>query len=125
MKSVVKKSVFLLSIVTATTMTLLPFNTSAVVAQSDSQANCVMTPQPYISPNTLAMMAYRGAFSQEGIPGYLVFKTEFKSGKITADAIVKAAITGCVLSNKYGMGDNSAYVEDVAQEIQGFIQAQN
>ncbi|EAZ90910.1 hypothetical protein [Crocosphaera chwakensis] len=125
MKSMVTKSVLLLSIVTTTAMTLLPFDTRSAIAQSDSNANCIMTPQDFIPPNTLAMMAFRGAFEKEGIPGYIVFKTEFNSGQITGDSIVKAAIEGCVLSNKYGMQGNSAYIADVQTQVQDFIRAQN
>lgn len=122
MQSVFNKSVSWLSIIIATTITVFPLSANA---QVDSQSNCVMTPQAYISPNTLAMMAFRGAFEEEGIPGYIVFRTQFNSGSITAEKIVDAAVKGCVLSNRYEMGSNSAYIEDVNEQIQLFLRAQN
>ncbi len=121
MRSLVIKPVALLSIITAATLTLFPLNNKSVNAQSDSQGSCVMSPQDFILPTTLVMMAYRGTFDQEGIPGYLNFKTGFYSGKISGDSIVKAAIAGCFLSDKYGMQDNSAYIADIQKQAKDFL----
>ncbi len=124
MRAIMIKSVVLLSIITATTATFLPLNIKSVNAQSDSQANCVMTPHDFIQPNSLVMMAYRGAFQKEGIPSYIVFVTEANAGKVTADGIVKAAVEGCVLSDKYGMHTNDNYIADVKSQIQVLLQSQ-
>ncbi|ACK69991.1 hypothetical protein PCC7424_1551 [Gloeothece citriformis PCC 7424] len=116
---------FTLMVILATTaMTLIPSNVKAQ-SVTVAQANCVQEPQAYIPPETLAMMAYRGAFEEEGIPGYTVFATEYNSGKVTAAKIVEAAVNGCVLSNKYGMAEQKNYIADVGQQVQLFLQGRN
>lgn len=124
MKSVVIKPRVLLSIITVAATTLLPLNTQSVNAQSDSKANCVMTPHDFIQPNSLVMMAYRGAFEEEGIPGYIVFVTGASSGQVTADNIVKAAVEGCVLSDKYSMHTNDNYIADVKDQLNELVRSQ-
>ena len=107
---------FYLAIFVATsTMAFLPM---AVKAQSsETTADCVSEPEDYIAPGSLAMMAYRGAFKEEGIPSYNALANELRQGSITAEDIVQAAIQGCVLSNKYGMAENENYVKEVEQQI--------
>lgn len=108
------KFIRIASLVTAITISFFPI---IAKAESTETSNCVMEPQPYIPSGTLANMAYRGAFKEEGIPGYGVLQTEFNSGKITSEKIVEAAIKACYLSNKYGMGEHPQYVEDVKNQL--------
>ncbi len=116
-------SAYLSSLITVSMMAALPviLNPQAASSQS-SQSNCVRTPEAYIPPQTLAMIAYRGAFKEEGIPSYNVLVTEYKAGNITAEKIVDAAVMGCVLSNKYGVADHDNYVEDLKGAIQDLLQ---
>lgn len=62
-------------------------------------------------------------FEKEGIPGYNVFETEFSAGNITAEKIVQAAVTGCILSNKYGVPGHDDYINEVKTQIQLMIRA--
>ena len=111
-----KLPLYLASFVAATIVAFLPM---VVTAQSlETTAECARTPEDYVSPGTLVTMAYRGAFEEEGIPGYGVLASEVKQGSITAEDIVQEAIKGCVLSNKYGMAENDNYVSDVGDEIE-------
>lgn len=115
-----KFSLYLASFVTTVAMNFSPMTVQAQM--STTAPSCVMEAQPYIPAGTLATMAFRGAFKEEGIPGYGVLQTEFNSGSITAEKIVEAAVKACYLSNKYGMGENPNYVEDVKQQLQFMIQ---
>lgn len=47
-----------------------------------------------LSPNNLVSLAYRGAFRDQGIPGY----ARLQSGRVTAESLVKAAIEAGRLS---------------------------
>ena len=108
------------SLAIITSLEIFPLNTNA---QTNSQAGCVQEPQSYISPELLATMAYRESFKKEGIPGYGVLETEFSAGNVTAKDIVQAAVKACVLSNKYGVATHENYVEDVKNQLQLMIQA--
>ncbi|EAZ92405.1 hypothetical protein [Crocosphaera chwakensis] len=120
------KSASWLSLIVVATLTVFPSNSNvnAQNKQSDWQEDCLMDTEDYVEPNMLAMMAYRGAFEEEGIPGYVKFKTEFRSGDITGEQIVNAAIQNCMLSRRYTLERNSAYVEDVENQVQYFLGAQ-
>ncbi len=124
MKSLMKKSASWLSLIVVATLTVFPLSVSAQNKQSDWQEDCLIDAEDYVEPNMLAMMAYRGAFAEEGIPGYVKFKTEFRSGGVTGEQIVNAAIENCMLSRRYTLERNSAYVEDVENQVQYLLRAQ-
>ena len=119
-----KLQLYLALLMATTTVTFFPM---AVKAQSISEypSDCVREPEAYIPPETLAMMAYRGTFKPEGIPGYDTLETEFGAGKITAEKIVQAAVTGCFLSNTYGVAEHDNYISEVKDQIQDMIRAQD
>ena len=100
-------------------MTTLPVTVNAQSPRNNG--DCVRTPEAYIPAGTLAMMAYRGALEKEGIPGYQKLQLEFRTGKITAEKIVQAAVMGCILSNEYGLPDHENYVSDVKKELQSLL----
>lgn len=124
MKSLMKQSASWLSLIVVGTLTVFPSNVNAQNAQSDWQEDCLMDAEDYVEPNMLAMMAYRGAFAEEGIPGYVKFQSEFSSGDVTGEEIVNAAIENCMLSRRYTLERNSAYVEDVESQVQYLLRAQ-
>ena len=109
----------LAALVIAGSMTTLPVTVSA--QSTGDNVDCVRTPEAYIPAGTLAMMAYRGALEKEGIPGSQKLQLEFRTGKITAEKIVQAAVMGCILSNKYGLADHENYVSDVKKELQALM----
>ncbi len=109
---------FSLAMITSLNIAVFP-----TLAQTDSQASCIQEPQAYISPELLAMMAYRESFKKENIPGYGVLETEFSAGNITGKDIVQAAIKACVLSDQYGVATHENYVQDVSDQLQSMIQA--
>ena len=90
MKFTLKTS--LVALVIASSMTTLPVTVNAQSPRNN--VDCVRTPEAYIPAGTLAMMAYRGALEKEGIPGYQTLQIEFRTGKITAEKIVQAAVAG-------------------------------
>ena len=67
-------------------------------------------------------IAGKDELTLKGIPGYDVLETEFEAGKITAEKIVQAAVTGCVLSNQYGVAEHDNYVNEVKNQIQLMIE---
>lgn len=105
---------------------LCPLSVQTAMAQNQTtvvqEASCIAEPQAYIAPETLAMMAYRGYLEKEGISGYQIFTQQFKTGKITGQKIVDAAVKGCLLSNKYGVAVHDNYAQDVQQQVQRLIQ---
>ncbi len=113
-----------LSLAVIVVISLLGISQSVKAQQTTvvDQAGCVREPEAYIPSGTLVALAYRGMFKEQGIPGYDVFTTGFKSGQITAQKIVQAAVSACVLSNKYGMATQENYISDVQQQVQLFIQ---
>lgn len=109
------RQIFALLIVT----TVVAFSSIAVQAKSPPAVpSCAREPEAYIAPETLVMMAYRGAFTPEGIPGYEELEMQFNMGGITAREIVRAAVTGCFLSNKYGIAEHDNYVNEVKKQMQ-------
>lgn len=118
----VKGSLTLITLLAATTTMFVPFSARGQNVSVVESQNCIQEPQAYIPAGTLAMLAYRGNFEKEGIPGYNVFTTQYKSGQVTAAEIVQAAVSGCVLSNKYGMAEQKNYISDVDEEVQLFLQ---
>ena len=118
-----KLQLYLASLMAITTVAFFPM---AVKAQSSlDTSGCVREAEAYIPPGTLAMMAYRGTFEKEGIPGYDVLETEFDAGNITAEKVVQAAVTGCFLSNTYGVAEHDNYISEVKNQIQDMIRAQD
>ncbi len=101
-----------------------PWVASAQMPMPDKDA-CVMTPHEHIPSGLLAMMAYRGSFKAEGIPGYNTFVTEFLAGKVTAQDIVEAAVKGCVLDNTSGMAESKGYVSMVDSQVRDMIREMN
>lgn len=84
----------------------------------NAEPNCkAMKPRPYVEPSTLANMAFRGAFKEEGIPSSTQLGTEFSTGKVKGEDIVKAAIDSCYLSDHYGMGNNPNFAGDVEDQL--------
>ncbi len=112
---------YLASLMATATAAFFPNLVEAQTSQTNSV--CVFEARPYIPPETLATMAYRGAFKKEGIPGYAVLETEFSAGNITAEKIVQAAVTGCILSNKYGVAGHDDYVNEVKTQLRLLIRA--
>ena len=76
-----------------------------------------MTPRPYVEPSTLANMAFRGAFKEQGIPASTQLGNEIGSRSIKGEDIVKAAIDACYLSNDYGMRTNDNFARDVEKQL--------
>ena len=89
------------------------------------ESMCVMEPQEHIPSGLLAMMAYRGAFEKEGIPGYNAFLVGYKSGRITANKIIAAAVKGCVLDNSTGMAETDGYASMVNTQVENLIREMN
>lgn len=96
------------------TIVLVNFFPLAAQAEMDCTA---MNPRPYVEPSVLATMAYRGAFEKEGIPGYGVLETQVKTGSVSGEEVVAAAIKACYLSNQYGMGQNPNFAKDVENQL--------
>ena len=63
----------------------------------------------------LVSSAYRGDFEKQGIDGYQVLISDYETGKITADDIIKAGIDSGELSPK-AMEDDS-YVDAVNSQL--------
>ncbi len=83
------------------------------------EPNCNgMTPRPYVEPITLANMAFRGAFQEQGIPSSAQLGNEFRSGGVTGQDIVQAAIDSCYLNNDYGMETNPNFARDVESQLE-------
>ncbi|MBD2655145.1 hypothetical protein H6G45_16965 [Synechocystis sp. FACHB-383] len=106
---------------------LIAANSISLTAQAQPTSNspssqCVGEVFPYIAPANLAMMAYRGYLEKEGIPGYQVLGEQYSFGKVTAQQIVKAAISSCLLSDKYGVASDPNYADDLAMQVQILIQ---
>ena len=108
----------LITTIPLTAQKTLGQNTTTVVREE----GCIREPEAYITPQTLATMAYHGYLEKEGIPGYLTFASEFIQGKITGEKVVEAAVKGCLLSDKYGVASHSDYSEDVEQQIRSLVQ---
>ena len=107
-------------------LTLIIVNPISLTAQAQTTSNspasqCVGAVSPYISPADLAMMAYHGYLEKQGIPGYQVLGEQYAFGRVTAQQIVKAAISGCLLSDKYGVASDPDYAEDLAMQVQILI----
>jgi len=62
------------------------------------QAQPSSTAQPEIGPVDLALLAYQGYLRDQGIPSAGALLADYADGRITAQAIVKAAITAHRLS---------------------------
>jgi hypothetical protein len=116
----IKFLLYFMGLIGTSITTFIPMTAKAQF--SLTTPGCVREPEAYIPAGTLAMMAYRGAFKQEGIPSYEVLETEFGAGKITAEGIVEAAVKGCFLSNKYGIGEHPNYIKEVKEQMQLLIE---
>lgn len=77
-----------------------------------------MTPRPYVEPNVLANMAFRGAFQDQGIPSYTTLGTELQTGKVSGEDVVKAAVEACYISDEYGMNENTNFAKDVEAQLE-------
>lgn len=104
--------------VSLTNLGVFPSSTKAQTTSVSPESGCVREPEAYISPGLMATMASSGAFEQQGIPGGLVFETEFKAGNISASKIVQAAVKACILSNKFDLATHENYIEEVKNQIQ-------
>jgi hypothetical protein len=93
--------------------------TTSLTLSVKAEPNCNgMTPRPYVEPTTLANMAFRGAFQEQGIPSSAQLGNELGTGKVTGQDIVQAAIDSCYLSNDYGMGTNPNFARDVESQLE-------
>jgi hypothetical protein len=112
-------SLILLALITVNPISL---TAQAQPTSNSPSSNCVGEVPPYLAPANLAMMAYHGYLEKQGIPGYQVLEEQYGFGKLTAQQIVKAAISGCLLSDKYGVASDPDYAEDLAMQVQILIQ---
>ncbi len=110
-----------LAFIAATTPVFLSLTAKAQF--STSNASCIREPEMFIAPGTLVQIAYQGALQQQGIPSAGGFIAAYKSGKVNAQSLVKAAVTGCLLSNKMDLVNNQGYLDSVSQQLQIFNQS--
>ncbi len=68
-----------------------------------------------LSPINLVSHGRGGTFSEQGIPGYIRFSLAIKTGKVDAEALVKAAIEAGRLSSD--ALNNSDYLSNVQFEL--------
>jgi len=79
---------------------------------------CLKTRESFIAPGTLVGLAYQGLFQTQGIPAGENLTQAYTDEKITAQNIVEAAITDCLLDKKYDLVNNSGYLKEIEQELE-------
>jgi hypothetical protein len=80
-----------LTVLLVTTATI-----SAAKAETTSAATKASTSE--LTPFDLAIFAYRGSFSAQGIPSYNTFYDSYRTGRIDAKQVVQAAVDAKRLS---------------------------
>ncbi len=74
-----------------------------------------MKPVQQTTPINLVSLAYRGYFRNQGIPGYGVLITAYRSGKISAQELVQIAVEANRVSAE--VLSDSGYINAVEQGL--------
>jgi hypothetical protein len=74
-----------------------------------------------LTPSALVTMAYRGQFSNQGIPGYTAFLSKYTLGRIDAKHIVQAAIAARLLPAE--AIDNPRYLNAIRNQLESQLPA--
>ncbi|WP_107666204.1 hypothetical protein [Cyanothece sp. BG0011] len=92
--------------------------TPAIASEEVAKVNLQPSYESFaqVTPVNLVQLAYRGYFSDLGIPSHGAFKQALISQKIDAEIIVRSAITKGRLSSDYI--SNQAYLDTVNMQLQ-------
>jgi hypothetical protein len=96
-------------------------NNGASDSQMDRMNNGASNTRP-ITPANLVSAGYRGEFSDQGIPSYTTFLTDYRAGKFSAKELIQSAINANKLSPQ-AMSDQQ-YLNDVESELRAFYDHQ-
>ncbi len=110
-----KLQLALVAIMATATTALVPL---AVRGQSMSpDSSCPGTAPDHLPAGTLASLARQGFLEDQGIPSSATLKLEIKSGRVTPEQIVQAAIDRCLLSSKYNFTEDEEYLEELEENL--------
>ena len=106
----------LVAIMATATTALVPL---AVRGQSMSPgSSCPGTAPDHLPTKTLASLAHQGFLEDQGIPSSATLKLEIKSGKVTPEQIVEAAIDRCLLSSRHNLTEDEEYLDELKENLE-------
>jgi hypothetical protein len=74
-----------------------------------------------VSAFNLVSQAFRGEFSEYGVPSYAVFLSDYRSGQLDAEEVVRSAVAADWLS-PWALNDQD-YISAVALQMDGLSEA--
>jgi len=97
---------------------VLLLSTTAIapsVKAQEAMPSMEVTMRLTLTPFNLAYLAYHGYFASQGIPEYQALKQAFRSGKLTGNQVVEAAVKDKRLPASFLK--NEAYVSGVSTQL--------
>ena len=111
-----KLQLALVAIMATATTALIPLAVRSESTNPDS--SCPGTAPDDLPAQTLASLAHQGFLEDQGIPSSTTLKLEIKSGKVTPEQVVEAAIDRCLLSSKYNFTENEEYLAELKENLE-------
>ncbi len=110
-----KLQLALVAIIATATTALVPLSARSQSMSPDS--SCPGTAPDHLPSKTLASLARQGFLADQGIPSSAALTLEVKSGTVTPEQIVQAAIDRCLLSSKYNFTEDEEYLEELKENL--------
>jgi hypothetical protein len=89
--------------------------TAPMILAQQSMPTLQVSMKVSLTPFNLAYLAHEGYFEDQGLPGFNLLMTDYRSGKVTALKIVQKAVTAKILPTSFLK--NQAYIDALDTQL--------